>query len=214
MANSVCSWLSCCCAHLGMHACEPHPSTTPVCAATPLDHLPTTLLSHRDRNTLWPSRMGASFVSASTECLLAALHCFRSWHHSQLKPPCIPQKAKALFGGESVLFIPFGDLCCRAGIDLATVEVRMNQLKVEANIAVGSRGNPTVTNTVLNIADVRLSTSLQFASTKCVTCVDTRMFGTSVRVIERCIMNRIVPGAGNMPSPSVTKVWAGACVTS
>lgn len=30
----------------------------------------------------------------------------------------------------------------------------MNQLKVEANIAVGSRGNPTVTNTVLNIADV------------------------------------------------------------
>ncbi|KAL3160198.1 hypothetical protein ABBQ32_010959 [Trebouxia sp. C0010 RCD-2024] len=41
----------------------------------------------------------------------------------------------------------------RAGIDLATVEVRMNQLKVEANIAVGSRGNPTVTNTVLNIAD-------------------------------------------------------------
>ena len=31
----------------------------------------------------------------------------------------------------------------------------MNQLKVEANIAVGSRGNPTVTNSVLNIADVR-----------------------------------------------------------
>ena len=49
-----------------------------------------------------------------------------------------------------------GDWRCRAGIDLATVEVRMNQLKVEANIAVGSRGNPTVTNTVLNIADVRL----------------------------------------------------------
>lgn len=45
-------------------------------------------------------------------------------------------------------------------MDLATVEVRMNQLRVEASIAVGSRGNPTVTNTLLNIADVRLSTSL------------------------------------------------------
>ena len=55
---------------------------------------------------------------------------------------------------------PAGDCICRAGIDLATVEVRMNQLKVEANIAVGSRGNPTVTNTVLNIADVRVSTQV------------------------------------------------------
>lgn len=55
-----------------------------------------------------------------------------------------------------VLLTFVGDCCRRAGIDLATVEVRMNQLKVEANIAVGSRGNPTVTNTLLNMADVRL----------------------------------------------------------
>ena len=45
---------------------------------------------------------------------------------------------------------------CRAGIDMASVEVRMDQLKVEANVAVGSRGNPTVTNSVLNIAEVTL----------------------------------------------------------
>ena len=45
---------------------------------------------------------------------------------------------------------------CRAGIDLATVEVRMDQLKLDANIAVGSRGNPTVTNTLLNMAEVRI----------------------------------------------------------
>lgn len=44
---------------------------------------------------------------------------------------------------------------CRAGIDLATVEVRMDKLKVEADIAVGSRGNPSVTNTMRNLAEVR-----------------------------------------------------------
>ena len=43
---------------------------------------------------------------------------------------------------------------CRAGIDLATVEVRMDKLKVDAQVAVGSRGNPTVTNTVRNMAEV------------------------------------------------------------
>lgn len=58
------------------------------------------------------------------------------------------------FWGKDAFLTPAGCWSCRAGIDLATVEVRMNQLKVEANIAVGSRGNPTVTNTVLNIADV------------------------------------------------------------
>ena len=39
---------------------------------------------------------------------------------------------------------------------MATVEVRMDQLKLDANIAVGSRGNPTVTNTLLNMAEVRI----------------------------------------------------------
>lgn len=42
----------------------------------------------------------------------------------------------------------------RVGMDLATVQVRVENLKVEADIAVGSRGNPTVTNTLCNIAEV------------------------------------------------------------
>ncbi len=37
---------------------------------------------------------------------------------------------------------------------MASVEVRMDKLKVQANIAVGSRGNPTVTNTLRNMAEV------------------------------------------------------------
>ncbi len=41
-------------------------------------------------------------------------------------------------------------------MDTATVQVRMDNLKIEADIAVGSRGNPTVTNTFRNMAEVRL----------------------------------------------------------
>jgi len=41
-------------------------------------------------------------------------------------------------------------------MDTATVQVRMDNLKIEADIAVGSRGNPTVTNTFRNIAEVSL----------------------------------------------------------
>lgn len=51
-------------------------------------------------------------------------------------------------------------LICRAGIDLATVEVRMEKLTVQADIAVGSRGNPTVTNTLRNMAEVKHYTVL------------------------------------------------------
>ena len=43
---------------------------------------------------------------------------------------------------------------CRVGMDTATVQVRMDNLKIEADIAVGSRGNPTVTNTFRNMAEV------------------------------------------------------------
>ena len=39
-------------------------------------------------------------------------------------------------------------------MELATVQVRVENLKVEADIAVGSRGNPTVTNTLRNMAEV------------------------------------------------------------
>ena len=41
-------------------------------------------------------------------------------------------------------------------MDTATVQVRMDNLKIEADIAVGSRGNPTVTNTFRNMAEVSL----------------------------------------------------------
>lgn len=41
-------------------------------------------------------------------------------------------------------------------MDLATVQVRMDNLKIEADIAVGSRGNPSVTNTFRNMAEVSL----------------------------------------------------------
>ncbi len=40
-------------------------------------------------------------------------------------------------------------------MELATVQVRMDNLKIEADIAVGSRGNPTVTNAFRNMAEVR-----------------------------------------------------------
>lgn len=42
----------------------------------------------------------------------------------------------------------------RVGMELATVQVRVENLKVAADIAVGSRGNPTVTNTLRNMAEV------------------------------------------------------------
>ena len=41
-------------------------------------------------------------------------------------------------------------------MDTATVQVRMDNLKIEADIAVGSRGNPSVTNTFRNMAEVSL----------------------------------------------------------
>lgn len=40
----------------------------------------------------------------------------------------------------------------------------MDKVKVEANIAVGSRGNPTVTNAFLNLAEVCTSTLVQHAA--------------------------------------------------
>lgn len=49
-------------------------------------------------------------------------------------------------------------LVSRVGMDLATVQVRVENLKVEADIAVGSRGNPTVANTLRNIVGVSSTT--------------------------------------------------------
>ena len=43
---------------------------------------------------------------------------------------------------------------CRAGIDLASVEVRFQNLSVDADIAVGARGEPTVLNAYRNKLEV------------------------------------------------------------
>ena len=43
---------------------------------------------------------------------------------------------------------------CRAEIDLASVEVRFQNLSIDADIAVGSRGEPTVLNAYRNKLEV------------------------------------------------------------
>lgn len=46
---------------------------------------------------------------------------------------------------------------CRAEIDLASVEVRFQNLSTDADIAVGSRGEPTVLNAYRNKLEVNAS---------------------------------------------------------
>lgn len=48
---------------------------------------------------------------------------------------------------------------CRAEIDLASVEVRFQNLSIDADIAVGSRGEPTVLNAYRNKLEVIATTS-------------------------------------------------------
>ncbi len=85
-----------------------------------------------------------SLVCNRSVCLPSAcIHLFATGQHIQT----IQQ---SLHVSLTLMYVAF----CRAGIDLATVEVRMDKLKVEADIAVGSRGNPTVTNTLRNMAEV------------------------------------------------------------
>lgn len=38
---------------------------------------------------------------------------------------------------------------------MPTLHVRVDNLKIEADVAVGSRGNPSVTNTIRNMAEVK-----------------------------------------------------------
>ena len=68
-------------------------------------------------------------------------------HKLTLNQPC---SIRCLVDGHVIVYK------CRAGMDLATVQVRMDNLKIEADIAVGSRGNPSVTNTFRNMAEVSL----------------------------------------------------------
>ena len=48
----------------------------------------------------------------------------------------------------------FFSVCCRVGIDLPTVEVRFENVKIEAEAYVGSRALPTFLNFFINIAEV------------------------------------------------------------
>lgn len=48
---------------------------------------------------------------------------------------------------------------CRAGVAHGTVEVRFQNLTVEAPIGVGTSGLPSITNTYLNLVFVSLSAS-------------------------------------------------------
>jgi hypothetical protein len=43
---------------------------------------------------------------------------------------------------------------CRVGIELPTIEVRYENLNVEAEAYVGSRGLPTILNTYANVLEV------------------------------------------------------------
>ena len=45
-------------------------------------------------------------------------------------------------------------LNCRAQVDLASVEVRFENLSVDADVAVGARGEPTVLNAFRNSLEV------------------------------------------------------------
>ena len=48
-------------------------------------------------------------------------------------------------------------LCCRVGIELASVEVRFENLNVESAVYVGNRALPTVLNSYRNVLDVSKS---------------------------------------------------------
>ena len=45
-------------------------------------------------------------------------------------------------------------LCCRGGIELASVDVRFKNLNVESWVYAGSRALPTVLNSYRNVVDV------------------------------------------------------------
>ena len=48
-------------------------------------------------------------------------------------------------------------MCCRVGIELASIEVRFENLSVESSVYVGSRALPTVLNSYRNVLDVSSS---------------------------------------------------------
>jgi len=55
---------------------------------------------------------------------------------------------------------------CRAQIDLASVEVRFQNLSIDADIAVGARGEPTVLNSYRNTLEVTTYVTVKPCSTR------------------------------------------------
>ena len=45
--------------------------------------------------------------------------------------------------------------CCRVGIEMSRVEVRFEDLRIDADVFVGGRAMPTVLNSVRNFVEVR-----------------------------------------------------------
>lgn len=66
--------------------------------------------------------------------------------------------------GYAVQDPPQLDTRYRAQVDLASVEVRFENLSVSAEVAVGARGEPTVLNAFRNSLEVILKSSAQHCS--------------------------------------------------
>ena len=57
-------------------------------------------------------------------------------------------------GMDSGLTISFPILGCRVGVDFPTVEVRFDNINIEAGVYVGNRALPTLINYSRNVVDV------------------------------------------------------------
>lgn len=121
----------------------------------------------RSRKVLWQAQREDAEVHA--------LACF---HMSRLRRTSMHTCTKLCFKQGSL------DSCvynctgmCRAEIDLASVEVRFQNLSIDADIAVGSRGEPTVLNAYRNKLEVNATlpqqslTHMLFYSKQSVKCL-------------------------------------------
>lgn len=74
---------------------------------------------------------------------------------------------------------------CRAGIDLASVEVRFQNLSIDADIAVGARGEPTVLNAYRNKLEVGTLALVAATELLHVCCVSSML--RAAPVVQVCI---------------------------
>lgn len=74
---------------------------------------------------------------------------------------------------------------CRAGVDLASVEVRLQNLSIDADIAVGARGEPTVLNAYRNKLEVGHFLGCSNHAVSCLLCLQRFCAATIVQVCIR-----------------------------